>query len=69
MARFESSRSASATFAAGVPLEVRVLASDSDEGLQSAWAVLSYYAQRPGALFQADGEGFYDGQKLILKTG
>ena len=48
---------------------VRVLASDSDEGLQSAWAVLAYYAQRPGVLFQADGEGFYDGEKLVLETG
>lgn len=26
-------------------------------------------SRRPGVLFQADGEGFYDGEKLILETG
>lgn len=48
---------------------VRVLASDSDAGMESAWAVLAYYAQRSAVLFQADGEGFYDGEKLVLETG
>lgn len=48
---------------------VRVLASDSDNGLQDAWAVLAYYAQRSGVLFQADGEGFYKGEKLVVETG
>jgi hypothetical protein len=31
--------------------------------------VLAYYAQRSAVLFQADGEGFYDGEKLVLETG
>jgi hypothetical protein len=47
---------------------VRVLASDSGNGLPAAWAVLAYYARRPGVLFQADGDGFYDGEELVLKT-
>ena len=46
---------------------VRVLASDSERGLQAAWAVLDYYAQRDGVLFQADAEGFYEGEQLIVE--
>jgi hypothetical protein len=45
---------------------VRVLGSDSERGLEVAWAVLAYYAQRDGVLFQADGEGFYEGEELIV---
>jgi hypothetical protein len=45
---------------------VRVLASDSERGLEAAWAVLDYYAQREGVLFQADGEGFYEGEELVV---
>jgi hypothetical protein len=45
---------------------VRVLASDYERGLQAAWVVLDYYAQRDSVLFQADAEGFYEGEKLIL---
>jgi hypothetical protein len=45
---------------------VRVLASDFERGLEAAWAVLDYYAQRDGVLFQADGEGFYEGEELIV---
>jgi hypothetical protein len=45
---------------------VRVLASDYDRGLQAAWVVLDYYARRDGVLFQADAEGFYEGEKLIV---
>ncbi len=35
-------------------------------GLEAAWAVLDYYAQRDGVLFHADAEGFYEGEELIL---
>jgi hypothetical protein len=45
----------------------RVLASDSERGLEAAWAVLDYYAQREGVLFQADADGFYEGEKRILE--
>ena len=31
--------------------------------------VLAYYAQREGVLFQADAEGFYEGEQLIVETG
>jgi hypothetical protein len=48
---------------------VRVLASDPDNGLATAHAVLAYYAQRPGVMFQADAEGFYEGEELIVETG
>ena len=48
---------------------VRVLASDFERGLAAAHVVLDYYAQRHGVLFQADGEGFYEGEELILATG
>jgi hypothetical protein len=48
---------------------VRVLASDPEFGVEAAWAVLDYYAQPDGVLFQADGEGFYEGEDLILATG
>jgi hypothetical protein len=47
---------------------VRILASDSDLGAESAAAVLHYYAQREGVLFQADDDGFYDGDELIVRT-
>jgi hypothetical protein len=47
---------------------VRVLASDSERGMEAAWAILAYYAQRDGVLFQADAEGFYDGEDLIVRT-
>jgi hypothetical protein len=48
---------------------VRVLASDTDNGRTSAHAVLAYYAQRPGVMFHADAEGFYEGEELIVETG
>jgi hypothetical protein len=47
---------------------VRVPASDWDNALNAANTVISFYADRPGALVQADGEGFYDGRRLILAT-
>jgi hypothetical protein len=47
---------------------VRVPASDWDNALNAASIVISYYADRPAALVQADGEGFYDGRRLILAT-
>lgn len=48
---------------------VRVLASDTDNGLAAAHTVLAYYAERPGVLFQADAEGFHEGEELIVETG
>lgn len=48
---------------------VRVLASDSERDIEAAHAVLAYYAQRDGVLFQADTEGFYEGEERILETG
>jgi hypothetical protein len=47
---------------------VRVLASDADDNLAAAHAVLAYYAQRPAVMFQADAEGFYEGEELIVET-
>ncbi len=46
---------------------VRVLASDSDRGMEAAKVVLDYYAQRDGVLFQADADGFYEGEERILE--
>jgi hypothetical protein len=48
---------------------VRVLASDTDNGLAAAHPVLAYYAQRQRVMFQADAEGFYEGEELIVETG
>ena len=48
---------------------VRVPASDADDGMDAAHAVLAYYGQRDGVLFQADAEGFYDREELIVETG
>lgn len=48
---------------------VRVPASDSEEGLAAANTVLAYFKQRPGVMVQADGEGFYVGDDLIVETG
>ena len=43
------------------------LPGDSDEaGQRAAHALLDYFAEHAGGLIQADGEGFYVGDELIL---
>lgn len=38
-----------------------------DEGLAAAGAVVRFLAEHWNALIQADGEGFYEGDRLILE--
>jgi hypothetical protein len=48
---------------------VSVPASDWDSALTAANRVIAYYAARPGAMVQADADGFYEGKRLVLATG
>jgi hypothetical protein len=48
---------------------VRLPTSDADDATyDAAWTVLRYFAERRAGLAQADGEGFYEGDRLILAT-
>jgi hypothetical protein len=38
-----------------------------DDGYEMAGLYFAYLVDRAGALIQADGEGFYDGEELILE--
>jgi hypothetical protein len=38
-----------------------------DDGYEAAGAVLSFYVEACGGLIQADGEGFYDGEHVIVQ--
>jgi hypothetical protein len=38
-----------------------------DDGFDALGAFMTYFAERNGGLIHADGEGFYDGEELILE--
>jgi hypothetical protein len=40
-----------------------------DQGWDANGQILTYFLDHCGALIQADGEGFYEGSKLILEVG
>ena len=40
-----------------------------DAGWDANGQILTYFLDHCGALIQADGEGFYEGSKLILEMG
>ena len=40
-----------------------------DAGWDANGQILTYFLDHCGALIQADGEGFYEGSKLILELG
>ncbi len=40
---------------------------DDETGYQANDAFLRYFEQHSGGLIQADGEGFYSGQELVLE--
>ena len=45
----------------------RVLSDIDDEGYDANGVFLRYFLEHCGALIQADNEGFYEGEKLVLQ--
>lgn len=45
----------------------QLLGDIDDDGYNAVGAFLTYYVERCGGLIQADGEGFYEGERLIVE--
>ena len=55
-------------FIVAIRIPTSVLGTDHEEALwQASDALLDYFVQHSGGLIQADGEGFYEADTLILK--
>jgi hypothetical protein len=46
---------------------VQLLGDIDDDGYNAAGTFLTYFVQHCGGLVQADGEGFYEGERLIVE--
>ena len=46
----------------------QLLGDVDDEGYTAAGTFLTYFIEHCGGLLQADGEGFYEGDKLIVEV-
>jgi hypothetical protein len=48
-------------------VSARLLGDIDNDGQTAAGVVLVYYVEHCGGLIQADGEGFYEGDRVILE--
>jgi hypothetical protein len=46
----------------------QLLSDIDDDGYEANYQFLNYFVQRCAGIIQADGEGFYDGDKIIIKV-